>query len=142
MQRWMTDRAPPSPQPFVILRQLLRFFITGGGITLGAAAGYWLLATPMGLDPALALTIVFVIFTALGYVLHSVISFAGHGSRDRPTIRTLRYLAVNLAGFAVNQAFVWGLVTHAGGPAWWPVVPMVLVTPLLTFSLHRRWVFA
>jgi putative flippase GtrA len=142
MQRLMTDRPAAPHKLSVILRQLLRFFITGGGITLGAAVGYWLLATPAGLDPALALTIVFVIFTTLGYFLHSVISFADHGSRDRPTIRTMRYLAVNLGGFAVNQAFIWGLVTYAGGPTWWPVVPMVLVTPLLTFSLHRRWVFA
>jgi putative flippase GtrA len=133
---------PPKPERRTVLLQLLRYFLTGGGITLGAALGYWLLATPVGLDPALSLTIVFVIFTALGYLLHSGISFADHGSRDRPAIRTLRYLAVNLAGFALNQAFIWLLVTRAGGPTWWPVAPMVLVTPLLTFSLHRRWVFA
>lgn len=126
----------------VLLMQLLRYFLTGGSITLGAAAGYWLLATPVGLDPALSLTIVFVIFTGIGYLLHSIVSFSGHGSRNRTALRTMRYLVVNLGGFALNQAFVWGLVTYAGGPTWWPVVPMLFVTPLLTFALHRRWVFA
>jgi NAD kinase len=32
-------------------------------------------------------------------------------------------------------------VKHLGGPTWWPTVPMVLVTPLVTFSLLRRFVY-
>ena len=28
-----------------------------------------------------------------------------------------------------------------GGPAWWPLVPMLLVTPLVSFALNRAWVF-
>ncbi len=134
--------ASVTPERRVMLSQLLRYAITGGGVTLGAALGYWLLATPVGLYPALSLTIVFIIFTGVGYVLHSGISFRGHGGRDRPSVRTMRYLAVNLMGFALNQAFVWVLVTRMGGPTWWPVVPMLFVTPLVTFALHRRWVFA
>jgi hypothetical protein len=31
---------------------------------------------------------------------------------------------------------------HMGGPIWWSVIPIVFVTPMLTFSLNRRWVFA
>jgi hypothetical protein len=28
-----------------------------------------------------------------------------------------------------------------GGPTWWPVIPIVFVSPILTFTLNRRWVF-
>lgn len=122
--------------------QLLRFGLTGGLLTLLVAGGYWLLAEFAGVEPMLSLTLNFLVFTALGYLLHSRISFRGHGSRDRAHVRTLRFLTVNVIGFLSNQFFVWLLVKHLGGPTWWPVLPIVLVTPLLTFALNRRWVFA
>jgi putative flippase GtrA len=130
-----------GPERRTLLLQLARFAITGGGITAGAAFGYWLLATPFGVDPALSLTIVTIIFTAIGYIAHSKVSFRDHGSRDRQHIRTLRYALVALAGFALNQGFVWLLVDHFGGPPWWPIIPFLLVTPFVTFALQRRWVF-
>jgi hypothetical protein len=32
-------------------------------------------------------------------------------------------------------------VKYLAGPVWWSVIPIVFVTPLVTFSLNRRWVF-
>ena len=54
----------------------------------------------------------------------------------------LLVLAINIFGFALNQAFVWYLVKYLDGPTWWPTIPMVLFTPLLTFALHRRFVYS
>jgi putative flippase GtrA len=136
----MTSDGPAAGRR-ALLGQLLRFAITGGGITAGAALGYWLLATPFGVDPALALTIVTLVFTVLGYIAHGRVSFRGHGGRDRPHVRGSRYALVALAGFALNQGFVWLLVNRLGGPAWWPIIPFLLVTPFVTFALQRRWVF-
>jgi putative flippase GtrA len=53
-----------------------------------------------------------------------------------------RFLAVNVLGYLVNQGFIWLLVKQLDGPTWWSVIPMVFVTPLLTFTLHRRFVYA
>ena len=50
-------------------------------------------------------------------------------------------IITNTAGFLSNQFFVWLLVKQMGGPTWWPVIPIIFVTPLLTFTLNRRWVF-
>lgn len=136
---------PPLPirtEHGALIAQLLRFGLTGGVLTVLVAGGYWLLATFAGVEPMLSLTLNFLVFTALGYVLHSRFSFRGHGTRDRAHVRTLRFLTVNTIGFLANQFFVWLLVRELGGPTWWPVVPIVLVTPLLTFALNRRWVFA
>jgi putative flippase GtrA len=72
---------------------------------------------------------------------HGAISFRGDGGRDRQHVRATRFLLVNVAGFAVNQFFVWFLVKYLGGPTWWPIIPFLLVTPWITFALHRRWVF-
>ena len=122
--------------------QLVRFGLTGGLLTLLVAGGYWLVATFLGVEPMLSLTLNFIFFTGLGYVLHSRFSFRGHGSRDNAPVRTARFFTVNVLGFLCNQFFVWLLVKQLDGPTWWPVLPIVFVTPLLTFALNRRWVFA
>ncbi|MDT9599460.1 GtrA family protein [Sphingosinicella rhizophila] len=121
--------------------QMVRFGLTGGLLTVLVAGGYWLVATAFGVEPMLALTINYLVFTTLGYVLHSKFSFRGHGSRDRPAARTARFFTVNTLGFLGNQFFVWLLVKHLGGQVWWSVIPILFVTPLVTFSLQRRWVF-
>jgi putative flippase GtrA len=124
-----------------LIAQLIRFGLTGGLLTLLVAGGYWLVATFLHVDPMLSLALVFTVFTGLGYVLHSRWSFKGHGSRERSAQRTLRFFVVNCLGFASNQFFVWLLVKQLGGPTWWPVIPILFVTPFLTFALNRRWVF-
>jgi putative flippase GtrA len=136
----LTSRLDPEQR--VLLMQLVRFGLTGGLLTILVAGGYWLLATFAGVEPMLSLTLNFVVFTGLGYVLHSRFSFKGHGARDNVGTRTVRFFTVNSIGFLTNQFFVWLLVRQLHGPTWWPVVPIVFVTPLLTFALNRRWVFA
>jgi len=133
-----------------VLGQLVRFGITGGAVTVFYAAVYWPLATfgnrlvPLGDGaewPIIAGVIAFAAATAVGKVAHSRISFHGHGTRSRRTAH--RFLVVQLFGFALNQGFIWlltGPLVH--GPTWWPLVPAVLVTPLVTFGLQRNWVFA
>jgi putative flippase GtrA len=125
-----------------VIGQLVRFGLTGGLLTLLVAGGYWVVARFLGVEPMLSMTLNYVVFTALGYVLHSRFSFRGHGERDRPAVRTVRFFTVNTTGFLANQLFIWLLVKQLGGPLWWPVIPIVFVTPLLTFALNRRWVFA
>lgn len=125
-----------------ILGQLVRFGLTGGLLTVLVAGGYWLVAELLHVEPMLSLTLNFVVFTGLGYLLHSRFSFRGHGSRDKAPARTARFFTVNVIGFLANQFFVWLLVKQLDGPTWWPVLPILFVTPLLTFALNRRWVFA
>ena len=122
--------------------QMLRYAVAGGLITLAVAASYWGIAEFLRVDPMLSLTIVFLFFSGVSYLVHGAFTFKNHGERDRHHVRGPRFLAINILGFVVNQAFVWYLVKHLGGPTWWPTIPMVLFTPLLTFALHRRFVYA
>ena len=125
-----------------LLAQMIRFGLTGVLLTLLVAGGYWIVADLFHVEPMLSMTLNYLVFTGLGYVLHSRFSFRGHGARDKAGLRTARFFIVNTTGFLANQFFIWLLVKHLGGPVWWSVIPIVFATPLLTFSLNRRWVFA
>ena len=122
--------------------QMLRYAVAGGLITLAVAAGYWAIAEYLGVDPMISLTIVFLFFSGVSYLVHGAFTFKDHGTRDRHHVRGSRFLAINILGFVVNQGFVWYLVKYLDGPTWWPTIPMVIFTPLLTFALHRRFVYA
>ena len=122
--------------------QMLRYAVAGGAITLAVAASYWAIAEYLGVDPMVSLAIVFLFFSGVSYLVHGAFTFKNHGTRDRHHVRGTRFLAINILGFVVNQGFVWYLVKYLDGPTWWPTIPMVLFTPLLTFALHRRFVYA
>ena len=122
--------------------QMLRYALAGGLITLAVAASYWAITEYLGVDPMVSLTIVFLFFSGVSYLVHGAFTFKDHGERDRHHVRGSRFLAINILGFVVNQGFVWYLVKYLDGPTWWPTIPMVLFTPLLTFALHRRFVYA
>lgn len=131
-----------DPTRRTVLLQVVRYALAGIAITLAFSAAYWLLAELTGMDPNLALALVFIVFSAISYVTHGIFSFSGHGERDRHHVRFSRFFLVNLLGFAANQFWVWLLVKQLGGATWWPIIPFILVTPWLTFVLHRRWVYA
>jgi putative flippase GtrA len=121
--------------------QFVRFGLVGGFVTATSALVYYACATWGGMEPLLANVIGYVVGGALGYVLHSRISFRGHGARDGTARRTGRFATVSLITFALNSLFVWLLTGPLHGPTWWPLVPMVFVTPAVAFLLNRQWVF-
>jgi putative flippase GtrA len=125
-----------------LLLQLIRYIFTGGFVTLVSMAiysGLVLLKHPK-VQPNLAYGVTWVLCVMLGYVMHSRISFAGHGDRDDLRRTGGRFLVVNLIGLAINQSWVsLTLLFHLS--ALWANVPMAFLTPLLTFTLHRYWAF-
>ena len=124
-----------------IAGQLVRYGLTGGLASIVNIGVYWVLAAG-GMDPNLAWTVGVLAAVLVGYVVHSRWSFRGHGRRDNLARTGGRFFAVSLVSLALNELWVWLLVTHFGLPLWSPY-PLVLgVTPLIIFSLNRRWVFA
>lgn len=124
-----------------VFGQLLRFGMVGGFVT-ALGAGAYLVAAYAGVHPLLANVLAYAVAVAAGYVLHSRVSFRDHGSRDQPGRRTARFVTVSLISLTMNSVFVWLLTGPAQLPLWTPVVPMLFLTPLVTFSLNRRWVFS
>jgi len=124
-----------------ILGQIVRFGLVGGFVT-GLGAAVYLVAAYAGVAPLLANFLSYLMAMASGYVLHSRVSFRGHGSRDNPGRRTFRFVVVSLVSLALNSLFVWAMTGPLGLPLWTPVITMIFVVPLVTFALQRRWVFA
>jgi putative flippase GtrA len=126
----------------VVIGQLFRFGMVGGLVTALGAGVYWLLATFSGVAPLIANLMGYLVAFAVGYVLHSRVSFRGHGRRDNVARTTGRFFIVSLVSLGLNSLWVWLLTGLLDGPTWWPVVPMLFVSPLVTFELNRRWTFA
>lgn len=124
-----------------LLGQLVRYFFSGGLASIVNIGVYWVGAGRLGIDPNLAWALGFCGAVSVGYVVHSRWSFRGHGRRDNLARTGTRFVIVNLFSFALNSFWVWLLVRMLHWPLWSPY-PLVLgVTPLLVFSLNRRWVF-
>lgn len=120
---------------------LVIFLVVGMAVTIASAVSYWALAELGGFDPNLSLLFVFAVFMLVGFFAHGRLSFGGYLRTGNVVTRLGRYAAVSVMGLLVNELFIYVLVKLAGGPVWWPVVPMILVTPWLVFAFNRFWVF-
>lgn len=136
------DRALGNPEQRAALFQLIRYAVIGAAITAGGQAIYYALAETRTTSPLVAIAIAWIVGVIVGYFAHGWISFAGHGARDDHAGMSLRFVAVNLVGYAINSFWVWLLVERLGGATWWPIIPNIALTPLMTFWLHRRWTFS
>ncbi len=124
-----------------VLRQFVRFGVVGFGSTLVYAIIYWPLAEYV-MEPVLAVPIAFLPAVAFGYLLNSRWSFEGHGAETRGRGTPVKFLTVQTLGLLLNALFTWILTGPlVGGPTWWPLVPVVTITPIVTFALNRSWVF-
>lgn len=119
-----------------------RFVIGGGVVAMVTVVVYWALAIPLGVAPLAANLIAYLTQLVLGYHVHRVFSFKAGRATGRLGERPLRYVLASLGAFAMNSAWVWLLTEPAQLPAWTPIIPMVLATPVVTFWVNRHWVFA
>ena len=127
-----------------VLGQLARFAISGAISSLVYSIVFLPFAWYVTGERLSVIAVVPAFFAAaaVGYVLHSNWSFKGHGARDNPRRRQVKFLIVQALGMALNLAFTWivtGPLLH--GPAWASLIPCFLITPFATFALNRQLVF-
>ncbi|HEX2803050.1 MAG TPA: GtrA family protein [Sphingomicrobium sp.] len=128
------------PKRRSVLNQLVRFVITGAFVTAIGIGVYALVALVLGWHPQLGNLLAYLTATAVGYNMHSIWSFRGHGG-ERTHATKAKFVVVSLISYALNSFWVWLLFTYFGfGPAV-PILPMAFVTPAVTFFLNREWVF-
>ena len=125
-----------------IAAQLFRFVISGGLVTALGVAVYALVALVLQWHPQLGNLLAYLTAAGTGYVLHSRWSFRGHGRRGNLARTGSRFVIVSLLGLGLNSFWVWVLTEPLALSPAWPILPMLFVTPLVTFTLNRQWVFA
>ncbi|MGI8610826.1 MAG: GtrA family protein [Sphingomicrobium sp.] len=122
-----------------MLSQLLRFLVSGALVTILGVAVYALVALVLGWHPQLGNLLAYLVAMATGYVMHSRWSFRDQGERTKST--AVRFVIVSLISLGLNSLWVALITGPLGlGPAW-PILPMLFVTPAVTFILNRHWVF-
>lgn len=123
--------------------QLVRFGIAGGISTLIYSAVFlpltaWVFPGPMAFA---AVPFAFLVAAAVGFQLHSLWSFKGHGSRDNSGRQHFKFFVVQGSGLLLNIAFTWAITDLLRQSPWVALIPAVAVTPVLTFWVNRHWVF-
>lgn len=129
-----------NPDRRAVIGQLVRFVITGAFVTALGVGVYALVAIGLRWHPQLGNVLAYVTAMATGYVMHSSWSFRDHGG-ERTGATRLRFVLVSLISYALNSFWVWLLFTHLALGRGAPIVPMLFVTPVVTFLLNRHWVF-
>jgi putative flippase GtrA len=129
-----------SPQRREVLGQLVRFIVTGAFVTALGVGVYAIAALVLGWHPQLANVLAYLAAMATGYVMHSRWSFRDHGTRSRST--SVKFVVVSLISLGLNSSWIAILTGPMGLSPAWPILPMLFVTPAVTFVLNRQWVFA
>ena len=123
-----------------LLGQLMRFVISDAFVTALGVAVYALVAIVLRWHPQLGNFLAYVIAVATGYFMHSRWSFKDHGAQ-RTHGTKLRFAVVSVISYALNSLWVWLLFTHLQFGRAAPIPPMLFITPAVTFTLNRQWVF-
>ena len=129
-----------SPERRTVLAQLARFVVSGAVVTIFGVSVYAIVALLLRWNPQLGNFLAYVVAVATGYFMHSKWSFRGHGS-ERTHATRLRFITVSLISYALNSFWVWYLYKYLQLGRAAPILPMVFVTPAVTFVLNRQWVF-
>lgn len=127
-----------------ILGQIVRFGIAGGLSTVIYSIVYLALADfvlPAGMAVA-AVPPAFLAALVCGFFLHRNWSFRGHASESGSRSQPFRFVIVQLFGLVLNTGFTWLITAAMGLPNWVALLPVISITPAVTFVIQRQWVFA
>lgn len=130
----MTGPAAGPP----LIRQAVRYGIAGVLNNLFGYAAY-LLMTFFGVEPKVAVTIVYPLTVTTGYFAHFRYSFSsrrGHGSA------MVRYLLAHCAGYAANVAMLYVLHDKMGLPHQAVQAAAIVAVAGMLFVIFRVFVFA
>ena len=137
-RRLMLSALHPDQRRFI--GQLARFAISGAAATAIGIGAYAIVALVLRWHPQLGNFLAYVVAVATGYLMHSRWSFRDHGA-ERTHATKLRFALVSVISYALNSLWVWLLFTQLQFGRATPILPMLFVTPVVTFVLNRQWVF-
>ena len=122
-----------------VARQLPWFVIFGIAasathVAVALSAARWL-----GMAPLSANTLAFVCALGVSYLGNAIVTFRVEPWRLRAFVK---FVALSLAAFGLNQAIVYALTVRMGWPFWASLMVVVAVIPPFTFLLAKLWALA
>lgn len=123
-----------------VLTQIARFLVGGVFVTALGVGLYAIFALALRWNPQLCNFLAYVLAMTTGYFMHSQWSFRGHGS-ERTRATRARFIMVSLIGYSLNSFWIWLLFAKLELGRAAPMIPMLLVSPAVTFVVNRQWVF-
>jgi putative flippase GtrA len=124
------------------IRQFIKYSFAGVFNTAFYAILYFAM-TQINTHPMIAHFIAYAISVVVGFFINRHWTFRGFGGEKTILASGLQFGAVSLLGFSLNTVFVWLLTGPVfNGPSWWPLVPIMFVTPFVTFAFNRKWSFS
>ena len=119
-----------------LVRQGLRFGVTGAFITALHVLIAVLLIESFAFSPPVANGVAFTVATCVSYLVNSVWSFSSslalHG--------LLKFFSVSVVGLALSVGISF-FIDRAGYSYWLGLACVIAVVPPATFLLHRLWTY-
>lgn len=119
-----------------IVSRVWRFGVVGGVSTLVHVAVGMGLHHGMGASPLWANGVAFTVAVGVSFLGQTRLTFPEATADGRAF---LRFLAVALLGFGLNQLIVWIATGPFGGPYWVGLAIVVTTVPFVTFLSLRYW---
>jgi putative flippase GtrA len=118
--------------------QLIRFAVVGTLSNISLFVAY-LGLTFIGLDPKLAMTLVYSLGVVVTYAVNSAWSFR---VPKWMAVTFGRYLCANALGYLINLALLWLFVDRLAWPHQFVQAVAIVLVALVLFALNRHWVFS
>ena len=121
--------------------QLLRYAIAGGFVAVLGVGTYSGWAIALDGSPTVANLLAYLVTVTAGFFIHGAVSFGGVAHGRASAGKAARFVATSWVSLGLNALFVWLATGPLGWPKWSPIPFMVLVTPLISFTVLRGFVY-
>ncbi len=117
--------------------QLIRYGVVG---VVSNATIYcvYLLITFHGLEPKIAMTLVFITGASIGFIGNRQWTFAHQGDLSKSTFRFVIAYAI---AYMLNFFSMWIAVDRMGVPHYWVQAANLVVISALLFIVQKYWIF-
>lgn len=119
------------------MRQLIRYGVVGMASNLTAYFVY-LLITYYGVEPKIAMTLVYVIGATIGFIGNRKWTFAHRGNS---TSAVLRYVLAHLLGYLLNFLILFTFVDCLGYAHQWVQAVAIIIVAVFLFIVFKYFVF-
>jgi len=122
-----------------VRRQLPWFAVFGVAASATHVAVALSTAHFAGLPPLTANTVAFLCAFGVSYLGNTVVTFKVEPRRFAALVK---FAALALASFGLNQAIVYALTVRMGWPFWASLMVVLMTVPPLTFLTAKLWALA